>query len=396
MVNSKNKYYHLIGKPIFKHQYSDDSDDKSSETYQPSRANRSYHAKPSANSRYDGYAHLSHSGRTTSLEVKSRTPSPICEKKIKKNDFKEWTDVSTKYYGSTRLEDRSRSPSLINFSVCSPTIERRPTSFHRDPLEEPRLKYNEIYSQQKLPRILPSPTVPKPVATDINDINFPRLNKSPTHSPTSSKFHAIPPPSADPPEDLFLSHLTGQDSPSKMQTFNSYVPPLSPILYDLDEPDDAALFDSIPLNDIDWYNDFYRTPVRNTSLQSFRDYSSYSNNFSPYFFSPQPQSHGMGGASNDYPYLLAQNEIWGISQRPEFTGFPKSVSSPISISPPRTTEHSLALSATETSSPVNVLVSDNLPLIPMRNNVNQPTRYPQDRVRRNLQLEDDEDDEEWC
>lgn len=115
--------------------------------------------------------------RSTSLETRSRTPSPNpTPSSTPKNE----------YYGGSNLTDRSRSPSPVGSPVNTPpkrSVRKlpivpgvvqatKPSSLN---LAQPKLKEN-------MPRVMPSPTIPQP-SKSPGSINFPRLNASPTHKP---------------------------------------------------------------------------------------------------------------------------------------------------------------------------------------------------------------------
>ena len=116
--------------------------------------------------------------RSTSLETRSRSPSPT-------NTTSSQTPIQ-EYYGTANLTDRSRSPSPVASSPPKKQARRlpmppkppKPSSLN---LAQPKLKEN-------MPRVLPSPTIPQPPKSP-GSINFPRLNKSPSHVPK----HNIPP-----------------------------------------------------------------------------------------------------------------------------------------------------------------------------------------------------------
>ncbi|XP_061169673.1 voltage-dependent calcium channel type A subunit alpha-1-like [Saccostrea echinata] len=126
--------------------------------------------------------------RSTSLETRSRSPSP--------NTTPSQTPLQ-EYYGTANLTDRSRSPSPASTPPKKQTRKLpsvplvKPSTLN---LAQPKLKEN-------MPRVLPSPTVPKSVKSPGN-INFPRLNPSPTHKPKNKN---IPPPisSYPPPPGKF-------------------------------------------------------------------------------------------------------------------------------------------------------------------------------------------------
>ena len=129
--------------------------------------------------------------RTTSLETRSRTPSP--ENVPTPTPFHE-------YYGSANLTDRSRSPSPSSTAETSrskrtgrrlPATPQKPSTLNLKPtntLPNP---------QQNMPHVIPSPTIPQPHKSP-GSINFPRLSASPTHRPNvPPQQQRVPPLSAD-------------------------------------------------------------------------------------------------------------------------------------------------------------------------------------------------------
>lgn len=127
--------------------------------------------------------------RSTSLETRSRTPSPSTTTPSQ--------TPQQEYYGTANLTDRSRSPSPATSPPKKqkqgrklPTVPLKPSSLN---LAQPKLKEN-------MPRVLPSPTIPQPPRSP-GSINFPRLNASPTHGPNmhvqqggGSHYNVPPPP----------------------------------------------------------------------------------------------------------------------------------------------------------------------------------------------------------
>ncbi|XP_056009827.1 voltage-dependent calcium channel type A subunit alpha-1-like isoform X8 [Ostrea edulis] len=115
--------------------------------------------------------------RSTSLETRSRSPSP--------NTTPSQTPMQ-EYYGTANLTDRSRSP-----SPASTPPKKQTRKLPNVPLVKPStLNLAQPKLKENMPRVLPSPTVPKSVKSPGN-INFPRLNQSPTRKPKSKN---IPPP----------------------------------------------------------------------------------------------------------------------------------------------------------------------------------------------------------
>lgn len=112
--------------------------------------------------------------RSTSLETRSRSPSPSTTTPSQ--------TPQTEYYGTANLTDRSRSPSPVSTPPKKqgrklPSVPfqpaLKPSTLN---LSTPKLK------DKNLPRVMPSPTIPQPPRSPGN-INFPRLNLSPTHAP---------------------------------------------------------------------------------------------------------------------------------------------------------------------------------------------------------------------
>lgn len=115
--------------------------------------------------------------RSTSLETRSRSPSP--------NTTPSQTPMH-EYYGTSNLTDRSRSP-----SPASTPPKKQSRKLPNVPLVKPStLNLAQPKLKENMPRVLPSPTVPKSVKSPGN-INFPKLSASPTHKPKSKN---IPPP----------------------------------------------------------------------------------------------------------------------------------------------------------------------------------------------------------
>ena len=111
--------------------------------------------------------------RTTSLDTRSRTPSPHAANSP--------TQSQLEYYGSVNLTDRSRSPSpdtARKMKTASKTRNTRklpaiPQKPHTLNLPKKHLESGTM------PQMLPSPTMTK----SASSINFPQLNASPTHRP---------------------------------------------------------------------------------------------------------------------------------------------------------------------------------------------------------------------
>ncbi|XP_074655928.1 voltage-dependent calcium channel type A subunit alpha-1-like [Tubulanus polymorphus] len=106
--------------------------------------------------------------RATSLETRSRSPSPCASP----------TDTPIhEYYGSSNLTDRSRSPSP---SMSPP--KRAPRRLPPTPNKPTTLNLPVKRQDEKMPHVVPSPTIPQSHRSP-GSINFPRLNASPTHLP---------------------------------------------------------------------------------------------------------------------------------------------------------------------------------------------------------------------
>ena len=127
--------------------------------------------------------------RTTSLETRSRTPSP--------ENIPTPTPIH-EYYGSANLTDRSRSPSPSSTAETSrskrtgrrlPATPQKPSTLN---LKSTNTLPNP---QQNMPHVIPSPTIPQPHKSP-GSINFPRLSASPTHRPNiPAQQQRGPPPS---------------------------------------------------------------------------------------------------------------------------------------------------------------------------------------------------------
>jgi len=112
--------------------------------------------------------------RSTSLETRSRTPSPT-------ND-RYRVSPHPEYYGKTNLTDRSRSPSPPSSLIPPKRAEGLgPAAPAAQKPTELNFSNKRRNSRGSMPQMLPSPTVPPPDASSPSCINFPRLNPSPTH-----------------------------------------------------------------------------------------------------------------------------------------------------------------------------------------------------------------------
>lgn len=122
--------------------------------------------------------------RTTCLDRRSRSPSPLHET----------LPPGEEYYGTTQLERRSRSPSPS--SAHSLPIQRLRTSGRRTgggrrlPATPSKPSSLRLTAQSvegiNFPVVSHSPTVPQPNRSP-NNINFPRVNASPSHLPKSQQ-----------------------------------------------------------------------------------------------------------------------------------------------------------------------------------------------------------------
>ena len=120
--------------------------------------------------------------RATSLDTRSRSPSPHA-------GVPPSGSAAVEYYGTAKLTDRSRSPSPTPSLPVE--LERRPRP--RLPPQKPTaLDLPQSGRRQvggvggvvdRMPHVLPSPTVPPPPHRSPGSINFPRLSPSPSHAP---------------------------------------------------------------------------------------------------------------------------------------------------------------------------------------------------------------------
>jgi len=120
--------------------------------------------------------------RATSLDTRSRSPSPHA-------GIPPAGSAAVEYYGTAKLTDRSRSPSPTPSLPVE--LERRPRP--RLPPQKPtalnlpqpsRRRPGEVGGVvDRMPHVLPSPTVPPPPHRSPGSINFPRLSPSPSHAP---------------------------------------------------------------------------------------------------------------------------------------------------------------------------------------------------------------------
>jgi len=124
--------------------------------------------------------------RATSLDTRSRSPSPHAGVPLPGSS-------AVEYYGTAKLTDRSRSPSPTPSLPVE--LERRPKP--RLPSQKPtaldlpatgmqpgRRRVGGVGGvEDRMPHVLPSPTVPPPPHRSPGSINFPRLSPSPSHAP---------------------------------------------------------------------------------------------------------------------------------------------------------------------------------------------------------------------
>ncbi|ELU14543.1 hypothetical protein CAPTEDRAFT_199497 [Capitella teleta] len=148
--------------------------------------------------------------RATSLETRSRTPSPKRAMAL---------DQHAEYYGSSNLTDRSRSPSPGSVTSIRaeraasaaaaaaaaaakkqsgrklPQTPQKPSTLNLEAGRGPSAGASgggglKSRTEDRMPHVLPSPTIPQPHKSP-GSINFPKLNASPTHFPKGS---GPPPP----------------------------------------------------------------------------------------------------------------------------------------------------------------------------------------------------------
>jgi len=119
--------------------------------------------------------------RATSLDTRSRSPSPHASVPHHPG--------AVEYYGTAKLTDRSRSPSPTPSLPVE--LERRPrprpTPQKPTALDLPQSGRRRVGGvggvEDRMPHVLPSPTVPPPPHRSPGSINFPRLSPSPSHAP---------------------------------------------------------------------------------------------------------------------------------------------------------------------------------------------------------------------
>lgn len=140
--------------------------------------------------------------RSTSLETRSRSPSPT---------LSPTSTPQQEYYGTANLTDRSRSPS----PVASPP-KRQPRKLPEVPVPKPStLNLAQPKLKEAMPRVMPSPTIPQPPRSPGN-MNFPRLNMSPSHVVKSHgrQTHQIPPAKFGKPEPYSPTEKNSVNQPS--------------------------------------------------------------------------------------------------------------------------------------------------------------------------------------
>jgi len=158
------------------------------ETGSPHQASP-YHGGGAGNNKMDRLS----SYRNASLELRSRSPSP--------NPMP--VSIGTcEYYGTSNLTDRSRSPSPT-LSLDNSTTRRRgvgggsgqgTTTARKLPVMPQKPSALNLIATDSVPRriddrmphVLPSPTIPPLAHKSPGSINFPRLNASPSHGPYNS------------------------------------------------------------------------------------------------------------------------------------------------------------------------------------------------------------------
>ena len=118
--------------------------------------------------------------RTTSLETRSRSPSPPGGVGGPLGGGPARLPPSPReYYGTANLIDRSRSPSPNFGNSGGGAAPRRDGGPPRKPTALNLTTKRR--SDGGMPHVLPSPTVPPAPHKSPGSINFPRLNASPTH-----------------------------------------------------------------------------------------------------------------------------------------------------------------------------------------------------------------------
>jgi len=139
--------------------------------------------------------------QTTSLESRSRTPSPTPDRR----DFS-----PHEYYGKANLTDRSRSPSPGSSNRVPTTVVQMGGGI---PVQKPTALNLSVRrtSHSSLPQVLPSPTIQHTYVSP-GSINFPRLNPSPTHfSIPHDAPPRYPPPVAPPTAQQNLLKATSSN-----------------------------------------------------------------------------------------------------------------------------------------------------------------------------------------
>ena len=118
--------------------------------------------------------------RATSLDTRSRSPSPHA-------GVPSAASAAVEYYGTAKLTDRSRSPSPTPSLPVELERRPRPRLPPQKPtaldLPQPGRRRVGGALEDRMPHVLPSPTVPPPPHRSPGSINFPRLSPSPSHAP---------------------------------------------------------------------------------------------------------------------------------------------------------------------------------------------------------------------
>ena len=142
--------------------------------------------------------------RSTSLETRSRSPSPRTVRRA----GREQQGDGVEYYGGVNLTDRSRTPSPASTATSEratlplgrklpmspntsnlpqggrrlPNLPQKPSTLNIPPNPPPLGMGRRT---DNMPHVLPSPTLPEQPHRSPGSINFPRLNPSPTHYPAA-------------------------------------------------------------------------------------------------------------------------------------------------------------------------------------------------------------------
>ena len=147
--------------------------------------------------------------RSTSLETRSRSPSPRTVARSTRDQH----GHDIEYYGGPNLTDRSRTPSPASTAPSEratlpaharklpmspnaatlpmsgrrlPHVPQKPSTLNIPPNPPPHSAMQTSGRRQNnMPQMLPSPTLPQEPHQSPGSINFPRLSASPTHHPGS-------------------------------------------------------------------------------------------------------------------------------------------------------------------------------------------------------------------